>query len=78
MTEEFTVRIEADESVDTQKYLWDVLEQLDGIEGVHSVMVKSEEDRDISEVVRILNGLSEYEMSTLEETINSYTREEPR
>lgn len=72
---EFTVRITADETVDVHEYLWDVLGQLDSLEGIHSIMVdrNDQEERDISEIVRILNDLSDHEMNRLEDAIDSYT-----
>lgn len=77
-TDEFTVRIDAEDDVDTYEYLWDVLAQLDGLEGVNTVMVErnNQEDRDISEVLRILRDLSDGEMNQLEDAIDTYTEEE--
>lgn len=74
---DWTVRISADEDVDVQECLWDVLSQLDSLKGIHTVMVErnNQEERDISEVLRILGDLSDNEMNRLEDAIDSYTED---
>lgn len=72
---DYDVRVVADDSVRVNQFVHEVLSQLEGVDGVESVVVsrQEQEDRDISEVVDMLDGLSERDMELLLATIEYYT-----
>lgn len=72
---DFRVRIIADDNVNSKEYLIEVLGQLEGMDGVDSVLIadENERERDIGEVEEILDDLSTEELAYLAEAIESYT-----
>lgn len=76
-TKEYRVEVTAHEDASVGEYLREFLSQLDSVTGVVDFHVErlDQEPRDISEVYRILRGLSDTELEQLEDAIDSYTEE---
>lgn len=71
----YEVTVTADEETPVRQYLAEILAQLEGVSGIEDVSVDrfDQEERDISEVYRIISDLSDHELEQLEDAINSYT-----
>lgn len=73
----FEVVVECHEDAPVSEHLREILSKLDSISGVTHVSVErtDSDDRDISEVYRILGDLSEDELRQLSNSIDSYTED---